>query len=385
MAAPSPFLAKVYGFKFLDGFLPIYPLYVVMFVDEGLTAWQVSVTLIAWSATAFVLQIPSGLIADRFSRRWLLAGAQAVRGLGFLAWLLMPNFWGFLIGLMLWGVKSAFTNGVFEALVYDELKKAGAPETYARVIGRAQGIGFSAVLISSLSAAAMAKLGYPAALWGSMASAGLATGAALLLPRAGRAVATARHDYLGHLKKGFAYAIASPVVPGLIGVLAVSQAFGIGLDGFWPVFGRETGLSNTTVSLFVAAIGACEVLGATFAHRVRGEHERVYSGVFVLIGVLLASAALIFQAWTCAFICVVAGLFKMTDVIFDSRLHDAIPSEMRATLAAVRNFIGLTVMTVLLAAFGPLAEAASYQTAFLVCGVILAVFGVGRLVLKKAG
>lgn len=380
----SPFLAKVYAFKFLDGFLPIYPLYVVMFVDEGLSPWQVSITLIAWSATAFALQIPSGLIADRFSRRWLLAGAQAVRGLGFLFWLLMPNFLGFLIGLMLWGVKSAFTNGVFEALVYDELKKAGAPETYARVIGRAQGIGFSAVLVSSLSAAVTAKLGYPVALWGSMASAALATGAALLLPRAGRAVATAKHDYLGHLKKGFAYAVGNPAIPGLIAVLAVSQSFGIGLDGFWPVFARETGLGNTAVALFVAAIGACEVLGATLAHRVRGAHERVYSGVFVLIGLMLAAAAAIFQAWTCAFICVIAGLFKMIDVIFDSRLHDAIPSEMRATLAAVRNFVGLTVMTVLLVGFGPLAEATSYQVAFLVCGAMLAAFGIGRLVLKRA-
>jgi MFS family permease len=379
----SPFLAKVYAFKFLDGFLPIYPLYAVMFVDRGLSPWQVSITLIAWSATAFALQIPSGLLADRFSRRWLLAGAQAIRGLGFLAWLLVPNFWGFLLGLMLWGVKSAFTNGVFEALVYDELKDAGAPETYARVIGRAQGVGFAAVLISSLSAALTAQLGYPAALYGSMAAAGAATLAALRLPRARPAVATGRHGFAEQLRQGFGYALRSPAVPGLIAVLAMSQAFGIGLDGFWPVFGRETGLPNAAVAVFVAAIGACEVLGATLAHRVRGSHERVYSGVFVLIGLGLAAAAAIFQAWTCALICVIAGLFKMTDVIFDSRLHDAIPSEMRATLAAVRNFIGLTVMTLLLAAFGPLAEATSYRTAFLVCGALLAAFGIGRLVLKK--
>lgn len=374
-----PFLARVYAFKFFDAFLLIYPLYAVMFVDHGLTPWQVSVVLIAWSTTAFILQIPSGLLADRFSRRWLLAGAQLVRGVGFLAWLIWPNFWGFLIGLMLWGVKSAFTNGVFEALVYDELKAAEQPETYARVIGRAQAIGFSAVLISSLSAAVTAKLGYPLALVASMAAAVGAAGTALLLPKAQRTISTGKHDFLGLLRAGFAYLRTSPLVPGLIVVLAVSQAFGVGLDGFWPVFGRETGLNNTGVAVFVAAIGACQAVGAVLAHRLRGARERFFSGVFVLIGVSLAAAALVFQAWTVALICLIAGLFKMIDVTFDARMHDAIPSEMRATLAAVRNFVGLTVMTGLLIAFGPLADATSYRVAFTACAVVLLAFGIGRL------
>lgn len=378
-----PFLARVYAFKFLDAFLLIYPLYAVMFVDHGLTPWHVSVVLIAWSTTAFVLQIPSGLLADRFSRRWLLAGAQVARGVGFLAWLIWPNFWGFLIGLMLWGVKSAFTNGVFEALVYDELKAAKQPETYARVIGRAQAIGFSAVLISSLSAAVTAKLGYPLALIASMAAAAGAAGMALLLPKAQRTISTGRHDLLGLLRAGFAYLRTSPLVPGLIVVLAVSQAFGVGLDGFWPVFGRETGLNNTGVAVFVATIGACQAVGAVLAHRLRGAKERFFSGVFVLIGVSLAAAALIFQAWTVALICLIAGLFKMIDVTFDARMHDAIPSEMRATLAAVRNFVGLTVMTGLLIVFGPLADATSYRVAFMACASVLLLFGLGRLILVR--
>ena len=124
-----------------------------MFVDRGLTPWQVSLTLIAWSTTAFLLQIPAGVLADRLSRRWLLCGAHAARGLGFLIWLLFPTFAGFLIGLMLWAVKSAFTNGPFEALVYDELREAGRAEDYARVIGRAQGFFFAAILLSAATAA----------------------------------------------------------------------------------------------------------------------------------------------------------------------------------------------------------------------------------------
>lgn len=384
MAPLQRLLTAACAFKFLDGFLLIYPLYAVMFVDHGLTPWQVSVTLIAWSTTAFVLQMPSGLLADRFSRRWLLCGAQLVRALGFLVWLPFPGFAGFLVGLMLWGAKSAFTNGTFEALVYDELREAGHAQDYARVIGRAQGYLFAAILLSSLAAAYAVRFGYAAALIASLAAGLAAAGAALALPRARRTTALGKADYLGHLTRGFAYAARHPVIPGVILLLALSQAFGGGLEGFWPVFGREVGLDASQAALLAAAVGAAQGVGAAAAHRFRGAPEPGFLALFSGLGVLLAAAALIFQVWTVALVAVLAGLFKVIDINFDARLHDAIPTEMRATLAATRNFAGLTALTLMLLCFGPLADATSYRTAFLGAGGAMVLIGMGLLARRSA-
>ncbi|MDP3855885.1 MFS transporter [Phenylobacterium sp.] len=375
-------LATACAFKFLDGFLLIYPLYAVMFVDHGLTPWQVSVTLIAWSTTAFLLQIPAGLLADRLSRRWLLCGAQVVRGLGFAAWLLFPGFAGFLIGLMLWGAKSAFTNGVFEALVYDELREAGRAEDYARVIGRAQGFGFAAILLASVSAAYVVRFGYPAALVASLAAALAAAVAAVALPRATRTLSLGKADYVGHLRQGFAYASRHPTIPGVILLLALSQAFGGGLEGFWPVFGREVGLQTSQVALLAAAIGAAQGAGAAVAHRFRRAPPSAFLVLFAGIGAVLILAAMVFQAWTVALVAVLAGLFKLIDINFDARLHDAIPSETRATLAATRNFAGLLALTVMLLGFGPLANATAYRTAFLGAGAAMVAIGLALLLAR---
>ena len=130
--AGRAFLARAYAFRFLDGFVLIYPLYTVMFAARGLSPSQVAAALMAWSVTGFFLQIPMGVLADRFSRRWMLCLGQVLRGLGFAIWIVQPNFTGFLIGMVLWGVKSAMTNGVFEALVYDELHAIG--EAYGRLL-----------------------------------------------------------------------------------------------------------------------------------------------------------------------------------------------------------------------------------------------------------
>lgn len=361
----------------------IYPLYGVMFVDHGLTPWQVSVTLIAWSTTAFVLQIPAGVLADRYSRRWLLCFGQVARGLGFLIWLLFPGFAGFLIGLMLWAVKSAVTNGPFESLVYDELREAGRAEDYAQVIGRAQGFFFAAILTSAAAAAYAVRFGYAPSLIASVATAVGAGALALLLPRARKTVRLGKPNYLGHLRAGFAYAASHPVIPGVIIVLALSQAFGSGMEGFWPIFAREVGHEPSAIALFVAGIAASQGIGAAVAHRVRTAPDAAFSSLFLVIGIGLAAAAAVFQAWTIGLICLIAGLFKVIDVNFDARLHDAIPTETRATLAAVRQFAGLTSMTLLLMVFGPLADQTSYRTAFLAVGGTLAVIGLARLTLVR--
>lgn len=369
------FLARIYGFRFFDSFLLIYPLYGVMFVAHGLTPFQVSLTLMAWATTGFLLQIPSGVLADRWSRRWMLCAGQVVRVLGFLAWLYYPGFPGYLAGLTLWGVKSALTNGVFEALVYDELKAAGRPHDYARVMGGAWAVTAGSILVASLAASAAVRLGYPWVLWASIAGGLACAASAVALPRARRSLPSGRPQYLAHLSQGFRFALGHRLIPAVIALLAFSQAFGGGLEGFWPIFGSKTGLSAPQVAVYAAAIAGAQALASANAHRLRRLSGPAFHGLFAAMGLALALAAWIFQPWTVVLVVVLAGGFKLIDVNFDARLHDAIPSEMRATLASVRSFAGQVTMTVVLAGFGGLAQATSYRIGFLLAGGAMALAG----------
>lgn len=353
-----------------------------MFVEHGLTPVQVSATLMAWSITGFVLQIPSGLLADRLPRRWVLCGAQLARALGFAAWIFIPNFWGYLLGLTLWGVKSAFTNGTFEALLYDELAARDRREDYARIVGRAQAAAAAAQLTASLAAAWAIRFGYTAVLVTSLAATLAAAAAAAALPQAPKRLAVARPHYLGHLATGFRFAVGHPLIPWLIGVAAVSQAFGGGLEGFWPIFGDKAGLQPSQIAIFAAAISGGQALASVMAHRLRTARERSFHLLMVATGLILAAAAAIFVPWSVVLVVLVAGLFRVIDVNFDARLHDTIPTETRATLASVKSFAGQVTMTVVLGAFGPLAQATSYRVAFLVSGGAVAVMGLGFLVAR---
>lgn len=89
-------LAKVktlfYAYAFFNACILIYPLYAVMFADKGLNPSQISLLFIVWSATAFVLEVPSGAIADKFSRKRVLIIAGVFQAAAFADWLIRPDF-----------------------------------------------------------------------------------------------------------------------------------------------------------------------------------------------------------------------------------------------------------------------------------------------------
>lgn len=66
-------LNKIYLYKFLDDLVLIYPFYVLMFTDFGISPAQIGILLAVWSITSFALEIPSGAIADKYSRKNILS------------------------------------------------------------------------------------------------------------------------------------------------------------------------------------------------------------------------------------------------------------------------------------------------------------------------
>src|SRR5262249_44564357 len=116
-------LRKIYLYKIFDNFMLIYALYAVMFAQRGgLDTFQISVLFIIWTATGIVFEVPTGALADKYSRRGILAMGEIIRGLGYVTWLVWPTFWGFAIGFVGWGIGESLDSGTFQALVYDELR-----------------------------------------------------------------------------------------------------------------------------------------------------------------------------------------------------------------------------------------------------------------------
>src|SRR3954453_22958449 len=134
--AARPLARLAVGWAALSELVPYYPLYALLFLDTGLSDAQISFLFALWSITAVVAEVPTGLLADRWSRRGSVVLGGVLQAVAFAVWTAAPSFWAFAAGFVIWGLGGALMSGASEALVYDALAAVGAQNAYATVNGR---------------------------------------------------------------------------------------------------------------------------------------------------------------------------------------------------------------------------------------------------------
>ena len=371
----NSFLAKIYLYSFFDELIFIYPLYAVMFVDHGLSALEISALLTVWSLTVFALEVPSGVLADKYSRKNILFLGQLIRAGGYASWLFFPTFPGFLVGFVLWGIEGAFSSGTFEALVFDELKRGGREAVFTRVLGRAHSLGLVAIIAASAGATAAISLGYGFVLEISIGSVLIASALLLLLPRAPRAGSTRERAYFALLKEGIGNAIHRPGVLHLLVFVSLGLALAGALDEYWPIFACEAGLPRYALGLFLAMATGAQALGSAIAYRFEHFSRRFFYAVFALNGVLVLIAALLMRPSSVLLIVVFSFSFKIVEVVFAGRLQRAIPSDTRATISSVRGFFVEIGAIGMYLGMGGMARVSSYRIGVLCFGLVIVFTG----------
>ncbi len=72
-------------------------------------------------ASVFLFEIPTGIVADVYSRRLSILIGHALMGLGFMVEGLLPLFVPILLAQVLWGTGYTFTSGATQAWISDEI------------------------------------------------------------------------------------------------------------------------------------------------------------------------------------------------------------------------------------------------------------------------
>jgi DHA3 family tetracycline resistance protein-like MFS transporter len=102
----------------------------------GLTPFQMVFLGTAAEIAITLCEIPTGVVADSYSRKLSVIIGFALVGVGYGMQPLVPSFAGLLFGMVLWGIGETFLSGAFEAWVADELIAEGSPVTAAAMYVR---------------------------------------------------------------------------------------------------------------------------------------------------------------------------------------------------------------------------------------------------------
>ncbi|MFC1878360.1 MFS transporter [Chloroflexota bacterium] len=98
----------------------------------GLTPIQLVLVGTTLELSAFIFEVPTGVIADVYSRRLSVIIGLIMIGLGFVVEGSFPIFWVILLAQVLWGLGYTFTSGATQAWITDEIGEAEAGKAFLR-------------------------------------------------------------------------------------------------------------------------------------------------------------------------------------------------------------------------------------------------------------
>lgn len=244
--------------------------------DAGLSPLQLVLAGTIWEATYFVFEVPTGIVADIYSRRTSVLIGMFISAAGLATIGAFPEFGTILAGYVVLGVGGTFISGAQDAWIADEVGADKAGDIFLRgsqwtrggtllAIPLAAGLGSIDIQIPQFAGAAITA----------------ALGVFLLLAMRETAFTPVpREDRKGAAAMFRTVAEARGLVrqrPVLITVLAIAAVFGAASEGFdrlfSPHFLRDIGLPSRwdldPIVWFGLISGVQTVLAIVVVQRVR--------------------------------------------------------------------------------------------------------------------
>ena len=159
---PMVWKFRFYGFlknlKFFEPFLMLYLL------GAGLSLFQIGLLYSIRGAVIYLMEIPSGLLADHWGRKKELILCFLFYIASFVVFFLGKTMAHFSIAMALFGLGEAFRSGSHKAMIYTYLEKQGWFDEKTFVYGRTRAWSLIGSALSALIAVPLA-LGLPAYRW----------------------------------------------------------------------------------------------------------------------------------------------------------------------------------------------------------------------------
>jgi DHA3 family tetracycline resistance protein-like MFS transporter len=123
----------------------------------GLSPLQLVLVGTVLEASVFLFEVPTGVVADVFSRRLSVIIGIFLIGLGFILEGSVPLFIAILLAQVLWGVGYTFTSGATQAWITDEIGEEAAGKAFLRstqvdllcsLVGLGLGVALGAVRVN---------------------------------------------------------------------------------------------------------------------------------------------------------------------------------------------------------------------------------------------
>lgn len=337
---------KYYLFNFLTSLHFFSAVLVPFFTDwGGISLFQVQLLQSWFAFWLFVLEVPTGTVADYLGRKHSLAIGAFITALGPIVYSLSPQFGLFLLGEFFFALGLALMTGADEALLYDALKEQGKEETSTKIFGRAQSYKLFGMLVAAGAGGLIAsQFGISAAMTFTAIPLFFATAIAWSIqePKIEHSVSE-RRRYVDIMHDGWQYfrthATLRLITLDMVGV-AVASYFVMWL--YQPLL-STLNFPIIYFGLVHAGLLVVEILVSSNFEKLEkllGSASQYLRFTALLTGIAFIITAIYPTTWTVLLFVAFAGGFGMTRMQFvTAKVNKLIDSHQRATVLSFINMM----------------------------------------------
>lgn len=371
-------IVRLYGIKISKWFNLVMPVVVLFYQDNGMGMHEIFILKSIYSLAIVVLELPSGWLADVWGRRKTLLLGAVLGSAGFLMYSFSYGFWAFVAAEIVLGAGHSFVSGADSAMLYESLKADKKSDRYVKHEGRITSAGNFAEALAGIAAGFLAAISLRTPFYFQFIVASMAIPAAITLKEPLVQVTTHMHSL-----KRMVGAIKNTLwkETDLRVAILLSAATGTATLTFaWLVqpFFKAIGLPVEWFGILWTALNLSVGVSSAFAYRFEGRLNRkkeVFLIVVLLtLGYLFSGLTILREGLVFLFVFyLVRGL---ATVIFKNYINQYTPSEIRATILSVRNFIIRISFAVIGPLLGWMTDHISLKMAFILAGFIYLVAAV---------
>lgn len=375
------------GLEFTSYF-GITSFWILFFIQNGLSLLQIGLLESIFHGTSLLCEIPSGMLADRFSYKTNLYLARlASIGSSILILFGQGNFWIYALAMMVNAWSYNFDSGTSTAFLYDSAVEAGQKDRYLQISSFLSGV---AEITRTLGTVVAGFFIHGALAWTYLIAIGLSFLSIILIyfmkePMAKRG----RNEVLTFKTIVLQVRKEWQEKPVLFYWMMTYQLVGTLMCMFYFYYQQKiSDLVGWQVSLVMLIGSGLNLIAVYVASQVgkKWDSNRVFPTLVALTGLALL---LVFSGTPFAFLLVYLltnTLYAVYQPIYFNDLQGYLPSSVRATMLSINSMLFSLSMIVIFPLTGWLIDRWGLVAVFLVLGLILLlIYPILIISLKRMG
>ncbi|MFC6180834.1 MFS transporter [Lactiplantibacillus daowaiensis] len=356
----------------------ITSLWVIFLQQRGLSLVQIGLCESIFHLTSFLSEVPSGILADRFSYRTMLISGRIAAAIHAIIMLTAHSFWWFALGFVVQAWAYNLQSGTLEALFYESLVDGQQTKRYPQVTSNMNTI-IELADTSGVLVAGWLIHGYLAATyWGYLLLAVLTIVVILGLHEPTAHAKHAQQLTLWQiLKAAVTWLHRLPKLAYLMGFHALFSAIGTTYYYYFQAVMTTHGFHGSLISGILIAVALLNVGAVQLTPRL----QQRWSSRNLLVGLTgLLIGALILTGIGQITLLVGGYLFinmlmAVIEPLMSNYYNALIPSAQRATLLSISSMAFSIVMIVMFPLIGWLIEQLGFAATFSWLGLLLLLVG----------